>query len=419
MADEMTSVDPFAILRALNESGMPQAKSLTGAFEADYEPMGPSQAGGPGFDKEGNPIPKNAFQKGFLKGVDRLSFLAMLSDALIGISGGEPQGLTRQVVNIREQQADRAARLQEAAADRQLRRDIDAAALADRAIDRKETRDARQVAMDHDKDMAQYRAGLEFENLKKRVQLENEALETRALGDADAQANADLWQGVSELQDLRIPPYLTPQATLRDPNLREELRRLVAPHKMRGILSRIEAQQGAKAAERSREVLGRLRQAEVAWRSGVRMMSPEEQQLTGNFEGTAPILDATGKPRGSIGDLAAQDVATQGPDTLNDPEAYRQAKFAFVNDAWNDFLLRNGGAYQMLDEEIQAQEKGRIVGQLALLYDQAAQDFLVEFQKEQAAAEIIRQEEERARRRLKRSDKAPRGTGLGLIPRLD
>jgi hypothetical protein len=399
-------LEPFRVLKAVSQAPVKvsPAQQLTDAVtgsgdDEEFVPQGPAtpanvnDAGKPGtvFTRAftGN------FKKGPAKGMDKNLFFSMLADTLVAVSGVEPgQGpkFTRMAIERRAQQSQLAARQQELEDERAFRQ---AQADADRTQRVKETEAGlKDKSMDraHDVDLKKLELDAKSKNAEKLQQHETEMLELSQKVGQQAASVAEVFDGISTLGSLRLPPHITPETAMADPAILEEARRLIAPHKERQIFQRIEAQNGTKVSEKNRETLAVVSQAETAWRNGVRMVSPEEQQATGLFQPFTMLLNPDGTPRGSLADQAAADVAATGPERLQDPVAYLDAKQAFMREAWDDFLLRTGGSFQLLDRELQAQKRGEMFGNLGLLYDAERDAFLREVDASAQAVVNARQE---------------------------
>ena len=388
--DEDSPVDPFAVLRAVSAPVRTSpAKQITDALTPDAEPedvtpprpgVGPGSRTGGDPEEEKNFLQKafsGQFKKGALAGMDKQVFFAMIADSLtaIGTDGKASSKFTRMSLERKQRSDEVAARQQQIKEDREFTAEQN---LLDRTHDVDKGDKAsteKDLDRSHERRLAELRIGAASQNLERNHELAQEMIELEGQEGLAVQQVSEVFKDVQLFPDLRLPAHITPATAKEDPKILEEARRLIAPHARELVFSRLKAARGDKAVTDQQQKLGSFKGAEAAWRGGRRMVSQEEQQLTGNFNPFTPITNPNGEAQGTPGDMAALDVAAVGIDVLNDDFGLMQAKQQWVREAFEDFQLHAGPNLWELDDDIRRMETGRILGSLVFVYDHAVTEF--------------------------------------------
>lgn len=402
--------DPFAVLKLASSEPvrMTPAKEITQALTPDQEEAPPEEFVGPvqpeakvDKGKPGTVFSRTfngAFKKGPLKGMDKSIFFSMLADTMVAL--GRPDGkgpkFTRMALERKQRQDElkrraeeiedeRAWRAGQAELDRQARAEATDAQLKDSELGR--AHQTRLKLLDIDaRDQAAIR----------RHELEAELLELQKQGKVTVQAVNDTFDGISQLEGLRLPPHINPEAALQDPNVLEEARRRIAPFKRRAMLERIKAQRGDKVAKDYEEALARVRHRRNLWSSGVREVDPQEMQLTGDFTPFQPVTDAEGRPVGSVRDQVAAEIASVDRADLLRPEVREQLLESMTRAVVSDYSNMVIGS-EVLDGEMLQDELADLEVSARAMIHNAIRDRLMYFSQQDQAARDQQDKEEAAK----------------------
>lgn len=369
--------------------------------------------GKPGFDREGNPLTPEVFQKGFLKGVDKTVFLGLLADTLSGIAGRPSQKAARTAIELRDRQKALRQRQKEIEETRDFERDQRE---LDRQFKTEETkRGEAKVASEREKqrefeaEQTNLRIEADREQAERNNVLEQEALELRAKHGLQASAVEEVFRDAATFPGLAFPPDVTPEAAFDDPAVLERARQIVAPFRERRILQQL-AQTDKAAAREAAKINAAVKQNAVLWRLGRRMPTDLEIQA-GATPGTPVKEGPTLEERLNLTVEALQ------PNKVANREINRADREEVQDALVQEFMLAGGGVFFSLDGELQEIQKGAVRKDVGDLWDAAVARRLIEIRRANVEGELVPgatpqltpQEKAEAERRARITDRQLRG----------